>query len=180
MLTFNVELRWQGVKQRMWIKKYDYKDFRLYLTDHYGLWGHNRIGYFCSTEEGKVSLMNTAEMSGRDPMFYRWHTHLGNLDQEYRDKRLPSYQLRDFPLSDGIKVLRVKTLIDKEKLGTEEDVKNVLVTFDEMRQHGHGDTKILYRRLNHVSYRYQIKLNNPLKKRKKVIVRLWLGLGKKF
>ena len=39
----------------------------------------------------------------RDPIFYRWHTHMEDLMQEFRDKKFPSYRKADFELSDGVR-----------------------------------------------------------------------------
>ena len=39
----------------------------------------------------------------RDPIFYRWHAHIEDLVQEYRDKKLPPYTEHDFTLGDGVR-----------------------------------------------------------------------------
>ena len=71
-------------------------------------------------------------------------------------------------------MLEVKTIIDKEELKTENHVENMLVTFDEI-----GNEKLThhreYKRINHHDFKYHIKVANPQKISRKVMVRIWLG-----
>ena len=83
---------------------------------------------------------------------------------------------KDFELSGGLKVLEVKTILDKKELKTQNNIENILVTFAEKAIV--GDKHHKYDRINHHNYKYQIKLANPQKSSKKVIVRIYLGLGK--
>ena len=142
--------------------------------------GHMRIALACSSQKrrGTHSVMSAAAASGRDPIFYSWHQHIEDLFQLYKDTRLGSYTRKDFELSGGLKVLEVKTILDKEALKTRNDVENILVTFDENAVVGDKKRHHVYRRLNHYNYKYQIRMANPKRISKKVIVRIWLGLGK--
>ena len=140
--------------------------------------GHMKIARVCSTQEGAMGVMAAAGGSARDPIFYQWHSHIEDLMQQYRDKRYLPYEVKDFPLSNGLQVLEVKTIIDKEELKTENHVENMLVTFDEI-----GNVKLThhreYKRINHHNFKYHIKVANPQKISRKVMVRIWLGwMGK--
>ena len=44
--------------------------------------------------------MSYSEVSARDPIFYRWHGHIEDIMQKYRDTKLPRYSLEDFALTD--------------------------------------------------------------------------------
>ena len=114
-------------------------------------------------------------VSARDPVFYRWHRHIEDLLEKYKDTRLGPYTRTDFPLSGGLKVLEVKTIMDKSQVQTENDVVNTLVTYEE--ETTSGAYKFKYNKINHKDFKYQIMMSNPQKISKKVIVRLWLALG---
>ena len=61
---------------------------------------------------------------------------------------------------------------------TKADLFNVLVTQNEQATILHdAPTAITYQRLNHLPYSYHISLRTPGAVKKKVIVRLWLGLA---
>ena len=114
-------------------------------------------------------------VSARDPVFYRWHRHIEDLLEKYKDTRLGPYTRTDFPLSGGLKVLAVKTIMDKSQVQTENDVVNTLVTYEE--ETPSGAYKFKYNKINHKDFKYQIMMSNPQKISKKVIVRIWLALG---
>ena len=149
-----------------------------YLDRSYHGSGHMRIAYACSSKKSdKVgNIMQSADASGRDPLFYGWHQHIEDLFQLYKDTNMGSYTKKDFELTGGLKVLEVKTILDKEALKTQNNIENILVTFAEKAIV--GDKHHKYDRINHHNYKYQIKLANPQKSSKKVIVRIYLGLGK--
>ena len=113
-----------------------------------------------------------------------------DLMQQFRDTKLPSYTNEDFKLSDDVRevttqlnlelfstfsVSSVSTLLtDEDPTGLE----NILFTHMEPhRINLDWETTIEYQRINHVAYKYRIKINNPQGSRRKVIVRLWLGLA---
>ena len=111
--------------------------------------------------------------------------------QEFRDKKLPSYTNEDFKLSDDIR--EVTTQLNLELFSTfsvssvstllldhinPAGLENILFTY--MADHLinlDSKTTIIYQRINHQRYKYRIKINNPRGSRRKVIVRLWLGLA---
>ena len=110
--------------------------------------------------------------------------------QQFRDTKLQPYTIEDFSLADDVRevttqlnlelfstfsVSSVTTLLsDINPAGTE----NILFTHMEDHQINlDSHTKIIYQRINHTPYKYRIKINNPRGSRRKVIVRLWLGLA---
>merc|ERR1712155_86459 len=98
-------------------------------------------------------------MSARDPIFYRWHGHLEDLNQQFRDTKLPTYKEEDFQLTQGVRVVNAKTVLENPVLGS---LDNILVTYmeDEDLNYGHN-TQINYRRVNHHPFKYEIILENP-------------------
>ena len=72
----------------------------------------------------------------------------------------------------------MRTLIRARDAGTRKHLENILITHNEKADIVQDEaTKINYDRLNHIPFTYQISIKNPRKVRKKVIVRLWLGLS---
>ena len=72
----------------------------------------------------------------------------------------------------------MRTLIRARDAGTRKHLENILITHNEKADIVQDEaTKINYDRLNHIPFTYQISIENPRKVRKKVIVRLWLGLS---
>ena len=62
---------------------------------------------------------------------------------------------------------------------TEEDVRNLLITHWEKKTLQYTqDTSIIYNRLNHLDFKYEIQVRNKNKVKRKVFIRLWLGLLK--
>ena len=165
------------------MEKDNFETFAENIEDTYHNTGHGAIANGCSDscKMGadscwKRSVMGSPATSARDPIFYRWHTHIEDLFQMYNKKRKRSYGRSIFALTGGLKVLEVKTIMDKTKLGTSKDVENILVTFDE--SYTERRTHHKYRRLNHHPFKYQIKVSNPQRRSKKVIIRIFLTLGK--
>ena len=121
--------------------------------------------------------MSYSEVSARDPIFYRWHGHIEDIIQKYRDTKLPSYTLDDFALQDRIEVTNFKTVVESSLVETDKDLENTLVTYFEEVDIKHSQSSsIKYNRINHIPFKYEIQLRNPKKSTKKVIVRIWLGL----
>jgi len=146
------------------------------LNDFHGR-GHVIIGNRCPTSFGREGVMTHTETSARDPIFYRWHSFMENLVQEYRDTRLPQYRLEDFTLSSGIEVVSVNTEMERSILSTNTEIKNVLITHWETVVINHDeDTPIRYRRHSHKDFKYQIQIRNTRRTRRKVTIRLWLGI----
>ena len=114
--------------------------------------------------------------SARDPVFYKWHGHLEEELQKFRDAKLSKYVLEDFSLQNDVEVESIKTVMDKGQLSTNEDIENVLVTVnEESTVRHHEGNEIQYTRINHLEFKYQLKIKNPQKITKKVILRIWLG-----
>ena len=56
-------------------------------------------------------------------------------------------------------------------------IKDVLIThWETHRIDHHAGFPITYKRLTHEDFQYKITLRNPRRERRKVCVRLWLGL----
>ena len=142
--------------------------------------GHVTISDECSDCTPCKGLMTASEASGRDPIFYRWHTHVEDLLQNFRDTKLAVYEQSDFLLSDGVEVVNIETVMKKRTTGTERALINILTTHMEVSDVVHhnrvtGSASISYNRLNHLPFMYKIDINNPQQSTKKVIVRIWLG-----
>ena len=156
------------------------EEFGRRISIGYHGFGHNRIGAVCSSKrhEGIIGAMIPKQTSARDPIFYRWHLHIEELFEKYKNKTQGPYTRRDFILSDGLKVLEVKTIMDKSQIPTENDVVNTLVTYEENETKGRH--RLQYNKIGHHDYKYQIIIQNPQRSTKKVIVRIWLALGSSF
>ena len=85
----------------------------------------------------------------------------------------------DFQLSNGVEVVGVHTVLDKNILSTNEDIKDVLITHWETVEINHDHlTPIRYRRIGHKNFKYQIHIRNSRRVEKNVFIRLWLGILK--
>ena len=92
-------------------------------------------------------------------------------------KPIYRYREKDFELSNGLEIMSVKTVIADESFPTKLDSTNYLFTFWEKAKIKYATTSnILYKRLNHVDFRYELHVRNPGKVAKKVLFRIWLGL----
>ena len=160
----------------------NYDNFMETLWRQYHGSGHILVGVHCNTNPDTdangypihMSLIGYTEMAGRDPIFYRWHLHLEELNQQFRDTKLPTYKEEDFQLTQGVRVVNAKTVLENPVLGS---LDNILVTYMEDKELNYGhNTQINYRRVNHHPFKYEIILENPERTNKKVIVRLFLGI----
>ena len=87
------------------------------------------------------------------------------------------YTEADFSLSAGVEVVSVNTVMDKNTAATEREIKNLLVTHTETKHIQHDEvSSITYDRLNHLDFKYQIRVKNNNQNRRKVFIRLWLGV----
>ena len=160
--------------------KDDYETFGRLMGNGYHGRAHGRIGSVCSPDG--CSFLAPTEASARDPIFYRWHLHIDELFEKYKitnknkNRNVDPYTRENFALSDELEVLEVQTIMDKKHVGTINDIINTLVTYQEKEPRGTEKQK--YKRINHKDFKYHIKLENPNKKVKKVIVRIWLALGR--
>ena len=113
-----------------------------------------------------------------------------DLMQQFRDTKLQPYTIEDFSLADDVR--EVTTQLNLELFSTfsvssvttlllginPAGLENILFTY--MKPHKielDSKTTIRYERINHQPYKYRIKINNPQGSRRKVMVRLWLGLA---
>ena len=113
-----------------------------------------------------------------------------DLMQQFRDTKLQPYTIEDFSLADDVRevttqlnielfstfsVSSVTTLLsDTDSTGTE----NILFTYRRSHEVNlDSNTKVNYERIDNWPYKYLIKINNPQGSKKKVMVRLWLGLA---
>ena len=92
--TFIVKMKrvYKAVKNQT-KEKNGYEEFLSFLEEKYHWQGHMFIAQACSpifepTWYG-MGVMAYSEVSARDPIFYRWHTHIEDLIQEFRDTQLP-------------------------------------------------------------------------------------------
>ena len=69
-------------------RKQPYENFGQLLEEEYHGEGHASIAKDCSTSPGQYGPMWFSEASARDPVFYRWHGHIDDLAQEFRDRHL--------------------------------------------------------------------------------------------
>ena len=80
------------------------------------------------------------------------------------------YTRDDFQLSDDLEVISVNTMMENGR-------KDILIThFEEAKIEHDAETPITYYRLNHINYKYQIRIRNPKRVAKKVFIRVWLGI----
>ena len=87
------------------------------------------------------------------------------------------YGLADFQLSNGIEVVGVHTVLSKNILSTNRDIKDVLIThWDTVTINHNPETPIKYRRIGHKDFKYQIQIRNSRRIKRKVFIRLWLGI----
>ena len=168
----------------------------LYKTNYHSL-GHLLISEHCSPEgEEGNGPMGYDMVSARDPIFYRWHGHLEQLLQNFRDRHLPKYTLADFQLSDRLAIgdVRVKSTLDFSFIKPDDmymvphgspdlqdrvrrglvdilysHTKTMNVTYDET-------TSINEVHMYHHPFVTKISISNPDKVEKKVILRIWFGL----
>ena len=165
-----------GLMERALYGEDNYEIFCQYVERHYHSHGHSVIAKECKSG-GIEGVMSYSEASARDPIFYRWHRHLEQFMQRWRDIKQPNYTREDFPLSDGITIEKINTVTDSHEAHTRFDLKNILITHSETANIIHSQTsQIRYRRMNHLPFKYVIHTRNPNRSRKKVIVRILLGV----
>ena len=113
-----------------------------------------------------------------------------DLMQQFRDTKLQPYTTEDFKLSDDVREVTTQLNLELFSTFSVSSVTTLLtevnpaglenILFTHMEPHRINldwETTIEYQRINHVAYKYRIKINNPRGTRNKVMVRLWLGLA---
>ena len=69
------------------LRSAEFEDYGKKANYYHGA-GHNEIARECmDTDRDWTPVMFVSRMSARDPIFYRWHSHLEDLMQDFRDKR---------------------------------------------------------------------------------------------
>jgi len=177
-----IRSRYNRVKSEIGRKpKPSYEEFCHFVEKKYHATGHLVISKDCSSKfeaprRGKGPMAHS-EVSARDPVFYRWHGHLEDLIQQFRDTHLPLYRKTDFQVSDDVEIIGVNTVIEKETAETAEDIRNTLITFWETAQIRYASrSTIFYKRVNHLEFKYELNIKNPKEVVKKVMFRIWLGI----
>ena len=71
----------------------NFEEFGQSLEKWYHTSGHTFIAKACSTifdvaNDTGMGVMSFSEVSGRDPIFYRWHTHIEEIVQQFRDMKM--------------------------------------------------------------------------------------------
>jgi len=127
--------------------------------------GHVSISEDCSGNGVREDhLMFLAQVSARDPVFYRWHTEVERLAQEHMDTK-PQYTSQELEPPQGIKMLAVEI---HDKCGKTDE----LATFKETYQLNNND----FIRINHEQFSTVIRFTNTAGSTDKVIVRIFLAL----
>ena len=82
-----MERRYASVQEQI-ARISSYEEFAKYLESNYHGSGHLDIAASCS--DSGDGVMAHSSVSARDPIFYRWHGHLEDIMQQFRDTKLPS------------------------------------------------------------------------------------------
>ena len=88
-----------------------------------------------------------------------------------------SYTENDFNINEDVDIVSVNTVVDKIVAKSNKDIRNILITCWEDAKIQYSTTSnIFYKRLNHLKFKYELKIKNPRGVAKKVMFRIWLGL----
>ena len=156
------------------------EEFGKVLNNYHNI-GHVKIAYVCRTRGSRQGVMAYSQVSARDPIFYRWHQHIEDLVQKFKESKSHKYGIKDFKLENGVKVQEISTIVDAKDAPeiTNQNLQNTLITFEEVAEiRHHRESRIRYERMNHLPFKYQIKLENSQLAVKKIIIRIFLGLLK--
>ena len=72
-----------------------YEEFCRVMSEEYHSLGHTGIGEDCHPDPSSANAANQCGVmcysacSARDPILYRWHKHLEEITQKWRDTKLP-------------------------------------------------------------------------------------------
>ena len=72
----------------------NFEEFGQLLEKEYHTSGHTYIAKACSTiydvaNDTGMGVMSYSEVSGRDPIFYRWHSHIERIVHQFREFNEP-------------------------------------------------------------------------------------------
>jgi len=174
----SIEEQYQEVTQ-MIKDGIDFEQFAEKMDNGYHSDGHVYISMDCI--EGEIRDANdtyyqgygpmlSTTTSARDPVFYRWHCEIERLMEEYKQTNMKRYTVEDFNLSGDV------ALEEAFVVNTDGGDINKLGTFKERKRMNHnGKFYVTYTRLNHQRFTFHIRLRNPNKIKKKVMIRIFLG-----
>ena len=88
-----LEQRFEEVQAQM-SRSGTIEEFGKFLDEQYHTKGHNTVGDACSPTYDPVNSTHStgrggmvfSEVSARDPIFYRWHAHIEDIIQQFKDK----------------------------------------------------------------------------------------------
>ena len=104
---------------------------------------------------------------------------LGFVDAPLILNLIHRYRHEDFTLRSGVDIFSINTVVEKSDAHTGEDVENILFThWEEAHLNYKENTPIIYNRLNHIKFKYKMKLINKENSQGHVIIRIFLGLLK--
>ena len=67
--------------------------------------------------------------------------------------------------------------MEKQAALSELDVNNFLIThWEKIRINYDAESSITYNRMNHIDFKYIIRIRNAYKVKRNVMIRIWLGL----
>ena len=143
------------------------------VMDNYHSIGHMVIATCASggLQAKPHNIMANAEVSARDPIFWRWHKHIDQVYKQKKKELMGSYSKEDIGISGGI-------TLGKISIECEENIpRNNLITYmEDARAQFTPESNYYYRRLNHKDFSYKISLHNARLETKKIIVRIFLAL----
>ena len=83
----SIENKYAKVQQKI-TKAKTFEEFGKYLDEQYHSCGHNIIAEACRADPKKeYGIMSYSEVSARDPIFYRWHSHIEDIAQQFRNTK---------------------------------------------------------------------------------------------
>lgn len=132
---------------------------------------HGAIGDDCSPN-GTSGQMSFSEVSGRDPIFWKWHQNIEDLVQGFTDQHQTPYNKEDFDVRGNIEVGGISTILTHKEV----TLTNQLVTYMEVKSAKIREEVIVkYNRLNHLPFKSKIKIINQKKSKTKIMVRIFLA-----
>ena len=74
-------------------REQSFEEFCKFVETNYHNHGHMTVAKACSSKfippKGYQGPMAFSEVSARDPIFWRWHWHIEDVIQSFRDTQLP-------------------------------------------------------------------------------------------
>jgi len=139
-------------------------DYSNRLSGRYHGQGHNSISRACSSSASNQHVMIAFQTSARDPLFYRWHTEVDLKVVNYL--RLRPYNRNEISPAQGVQVSEVE--VHDAECGK---VQQIQTFWNEVQVKGQT-----FYGIDHDEFKLIIKLKNSERSRKRVIIRVLLGL----